>query len=128
MVIVPLLLAIGALIIVWDRIKSIRAGLPVDDERAKKLHWKAGAYTYYATIWLALGTIWYNILFAERLGFVCSGTGYDEVRKTLQSLYQSKDHFKVHMLFIALGRKFCRARGPSHQMLPVKRLCPSAKV
>ena len=69
MVIIPILLAIGALVIVWDRIKSMRAGLPVEDERAKKLHWKAGAYTYYATIWLALGTMWYNIIFADRLGF-----------------------------------------------------------
>ena len=59
---------VGALMIVWDRIKSMRAGLPVEDERARKLHWKAGAYTYYVTIWLALGTIWYNIIFAERLG------------------------------------------------------------
>jgi hypothetical protein len=41
----------------------------VEDERAKKLHWKAGAYTYYATIWLAIGTMWYNIIFADILGF-----------------------------------------------------------
>ena len=68
MVIIPLLLVLGALMILWDRIKSMRAGLPVEDERARKLHWKAGAYTYYVTIWLALGTIWYNIIFAERLG------------------------------------------------------------
>jgi hypothetical protein len=69
MVIIPILIAIGALVIVWDRIKSMRAGLPVDDERAKKLHWKAGAYTYYATIWLAVGTMWYNIILADILGF-----------------------------------------------------------
>ena len=69
MMIIPILIAIGALVIVLDRIKSMRAGLPVEDERAKKLHWKAGAYTYYATIWLAVGTMWYNIILTDILGF-----------------------------------------------------------
>ena len=68
MVIIPIILVIGAIFVLWDRIKSIRAGLPTEDERAKKLHWKAGAYTYYVTIWIALGTMWYNILVAEKLG------------------------------------------------------------
>ena len=69
MVIIPIILAIGAIVLLWDKIKSIRAGLPSADERAKKLHWKAGAYTYYATIWIAVGTMWYNIIFADNLGF-----------------------------------------------------------
>ena len=53
----------------WDKIKNLRVGLPSKDERAKKLHWKAGAYTYYATIWIAVGSMWYNIIFAENLGY-----------------------------------------------------------
>jgi len=69
MVIIPIILAIGAIVLLWDKIKSIRAGLPSADERAKKLHWKAGAYAYYATIWIAVGTMWYNIIFADNLGF-----------------------------------------------------------
>jgi hypothetical protein len=69
MIIIPIILAIGAIVLLWDKIKSIRAGLPSADERAKKLHWKAGAYTYYATIWIAVGTMWYNIIFADNLGF-----------------------------------------------------------
>ena len=69
MVIIPIILAIGAIVMLWDKIKSIRAGLPSADERAKKLHWKAGAYAYYATIWIAVGTMWYNIIFADNLGF-----------------------------------------------------------
>ena len=69
MVIIPIILAIGVIVMLWDKIKSIRAGLPSADERAKKLHWKAGAYTYYATIWIAVGTMWYNIIFADNLGF-----------------------------------------------------------
>jgi hypothetical protein len=69
MIIIPIILVIAAITILWDRIKNIRAGLPTADERAKKLHWKAGAYTYYITIWIAVGTLWYNIIFADNLGF-----------------------------------------------------------
>jgi energy-converting hydrogenase Eha subunit A len=69
MVIIPIILLIGVVTALWDRIKSMRAGLPLEDERAKKLQWKAGAYTYYATIYIALGTMWYNIIFAEMLGY-----------------------------------------------------------
>ena len=68
MVIIAIVLVVGALVLIWDRIKNIRAGLPSADERAKKLHWKAGAYTYYATIWIAVGTMWYNIIFSEHFG------------------------------------------------------------
>jgi len=69
LIIVPLLLAVGAITFLFDRIKNIKMGLPSADERAKKLHWKAGAYAYYATIWIAVGTMWYNIIFADILGF-----------------------------------------------------------
>lgn len=69
MIITPIILVIGAIILLRDRILNLRAGLPSSDERSKKLHWKAGAYTYYATIWIAIGTMWYNIIFADNLGF-----------------------------------------------------------
>jgi len=69
LIIIPLILVVGAITFLWDRLKNIRAGLPSADERAKKLHWKAGAYAYIATIWIAIGTMWYNIIFAENLGY-----------------------------------------------------------
>ena len=69
MIIIPIILVVGVITLLWDRMKNIRAGLPSADERAKKLHWKAGAYTYYTTIWIAVGTLWYNIIFADTLGF-----------------------------------------------------------
>lgn len=75
MVIVPIMLVFGAIFILWDRVKNIRAGLPTADERAKKLHWKAGAYSYYATIWIAVGTMWYNIIFADNFGLPELGAG-----------------------------------------------------
>ena len=69
LIIIPIILVIGAVALLWDRIKNLKAGLPSADERAKKLHWKAGAYAYYATIWIAVGALWYNIIFADNLGF-----------------------------------------------------------
>ena len=68
LIILPIILVIGVLFILKDRISNVRAGLPVEDERAKKLGWKAGAYSYFATIWLAVGSLWYNI-FADNYGF-----------------------------------------------------------
>jgi len=75
MIIIPIMLVVGAITLLWDRMKNIRAGLPSADERAKKLHWKAGAYAYYATIWIAIGTLWYNIIFADNLGFPALDAG-----------------------------------------------------
>ena len=66
LIIIPIILVIGVMVIIWDKIKNLRAGLPSEDERAKKLNWKAGAYSYFATIWIAVGIMWYNI-FAENL-------------------------------------------------------------
>ena len=66
LIIIPIILVIAAMVIIWDKIKNLRAGLPSEDERAKKLNWKAGAYSYFATIWISVGLLWYNI-FAENL-------------------------------------------------------------
>jgi hypothetical protein len=75
LIIIPLILIIGVITILWDRIKNLKAGLPNADERARKLHWKAGAYAYYATIWIAVGSLWYNIIFADELGFPALNAG-----------------------------------------------------
>ena len=64
LIIIPIILVLGAIFLLRDKIKNIKAVLPSEDERAKKLQWKAGAYTYFATIWIAIGIMWYNI-FAE---------------------------------------------------------------
>ena len=66
LIIIPIILVIGVMIIIRDKIKNLQAGLPSEDERAKKLNWKAGAYSYFATIWISVGLMWYNI-FAENL-------------------------------------------------------------
>jgi len=75
LIIIPIMLVIGAVYLLKDRIQNLRAGLPSADERSRKLHWKAGAYSYYAAIYIAIGTMWYNIIFAENLGFPELNTG-----------------------------------------------------
>ena len=65
---------------------------------------------------------------SKRLGLIGEGERkYDAVRMRLEKLYDPKDYFAVHMLFIALGRKFCGALKTHCSKCPVNRLCPSAK-
>jgi len=64
---------------------------------------------------------------SKRLGLIPSKASYEETRKSLQEMYNPKEYFEVHMLFIALGRKYCKAIKPSHAICPVVGLCPSAK-
>jgi hypothetical protein len=74
LIIIPIILVIATLILVFDRIKNLKAGLPSEDERAKKINWKAGAYSYFSTIWIAVGLMWYNI-FAENLNLPVLNVG-----------------------------------------------------
>ncbi len=59
-----------------------------------------------------------------RLGFA-RNRRYEEVRRKLMELYDPKDYYKVHLLLILLGRRYCRARKPLCNQCPVKHLCPS---
>jgi endonuclease-3 len=63
---------------------------------------------------------------SKRLMLVPSGSNYETVRETLQKLYSAEEYFKVHMLYIALGRKYCKALKPLHSACPVREICPSA--
>jgi len=65
---------------------------------------------------------------SKRLGLVPLNGDYEEVRSRLQMLYQPEDYFPVHMLLIALGRKYCKALKPLHSVCPVRDLCPSANL
>jgi len=63
---------------------------------------------------------------SKRLGLVAADGRYEEVRKSLQTLYRPEDYFMVHMLLIAHGRKYCRALKPMCDTCPARDLCPSA--
>lgn len=60
---------------------------------------------------------------SKRLGFASQDAEYEEIRKSLEALYNPKDYFSVHILLILLGRKYCRARNPKCMECPVNRLC-----
>jgi endonuclease-3 len=62
---------------------------------------------------------------AKRLGFAPTNGDYEEVRLSLQKLFDQKDYLDVHLLLIALGRKYCKAGIPHCIECPVKIYCPS---
>ena len=62
---------------------------------------------------------------SKRLGLAPTNGGYEEVRLSLQSLFTAEDYLAVHMLLIALGRKFCKALKPRCAECPVNGYCPS---
>lgn len=62
---------------------------------------------------------------SKRLGLAPANGGYEEVRLSLQSLFDPKDYLAVHLLLIAHGRKYCKARQPLCPECPVNTYCPS---
>lgn len=62
---------------------------------------------------------------AKRLGFAPANGDYNAVRNSLQSLYSPRDYLAVHVLLIAHGRRYCKARRPLCEQCPVNMHCPS---
>jgi len=62
---------------------------------------------------------------SKRLGLAPKDGGYEEVRLALQQRFEPKDYLAVHLLLIALGRKFCKARKPLCPDCPVNSHCPT---
>ncbi|MEM2081561.1 MAG: endonuclease III [Candidatus Bathyarchaeia archaeon] len=62
---------------------------------------------------------------AKRLGFAPANGDYEAVRLSLQSLYNPCDYLAVHVLLIAQGRRYCKARRPLCRQCPVRMYCPS---
>ena len=62
---------------------------------------------------------------AKRLGFASENGNYEAVRKSLQSLYEPSKYLAVHLLLIAHGRRYCKARKPQCDECPVSLECPS---
>lgn len=62
---------------------------------------------------------------SKRLSLAPLSGDYETVRLSLQSFFDPKDYQTVHLLFIAHGRKYCKAKNPHCQPCPVNNLCPS---
>ncbi len=63
---------------------------------------------------------------SKRLGLAPANGDYEEVRLSLQSLFDPKDYLTVHLLLIAHGRKYCKARQPLCPQCPVNSYCQSS--
>ncbi len=60
---VPVIVMVGgATYILLTKNKNLKAGLPIEDELSKKQEWKAGAYAYYSSIWVAVGAMWLSYI------------------------------------------------------------------
>ena len=66
LVIIPIVLILSASYIIWDRIKNMRAGLPHEDERSKRINYKAGYYGFIAAIWSALGSNTISVIMYDK--------------------------------------------------------------
>jgi endonuclease-3 len=62
---------------------------------------------------------------AKRLGFAPDNADYEQVRGNLQSLFDPTDYLAVHLLFIAHGRKTCKAIRALCCQCPLNEYCPS---
>ncbi len=64
---------------------------------------------------------------SKRLGLVPLNGDYEETRSSLQLVFEDKEYLSVHLLLIALGRKYCRSRNPICNLCPINNYCPSSK-
>ena len=60
----------------------------------------------------------------KRLGLTSSGSKYNETRSDLMTLFKKVDYPRVPILFMAHGRRYCKARRPLCSACPIQRLCP----
>jgi endonuclease-3 len=62
---------------------------------------------------------------SKRLGLAPKDGDYEAVRCSLQAMFPQKDYLAVHLLLIAHGRQYCKARNPLCHKCPVNTYCPS---
>ncbi len=63
---------------------------------------------------------------SKRLGLAPPNGKYEEVRESLRVLFDEADHTLIPLLFMAHGRRFCKALYPLCSTCPVMNLCPYA--
>jgi endonuclease-3 len=64
---------------------------------------------------------------SKRLGLAPPKGKYEEVRGALMAAFDESDYVTVPLLFMAHGRRFCRALSPLCSVCPVRSLCPYPK-
>lgn len=61
---------------------------------------------------------------SKRLGLASSKAKYAKIRSDLMQLFDVEYYGKIPLLFMAHGRKYCKALRPLCLTCPVERLCP----
>ena len=64
---VAIAMAIGlvAVVAATEKARSMKSGLPLEDELSRKATWKAGYYAFMVGLWLAIGIMLSNIIAVE---------------------------------------------------------------
>lgn len=60
---------------------------------------------------------------SKRLGVVDVNAKYEDIQSFWMKNYPETEYLRLHLLLIALGREFCFARNPKHNICPVKFMC-----
>jgi endonuclease-3 len=61
---------------------------------------------------------------SKRLGFASPKDDHEQVRAKLEKVTHVGRRSHAHMFLIQLGRRYCRARNPLHEICPINDLCP----
>jgi endonuclease-3 len=61
---------------------------------------------------------------SRRLGLVLPKAKYEQIRAVLMQLFNPEDYPRVPLLFMAHGRKTCKARKPHCPTCPIEEHCP----
>lgn len=61
----------------------------------------------------------------KRLHLCSENASLETTREALQKLFRPSDYLDVHLLLIAHGRNYCKARKPRCTPCPLNNLCPS---
>jgi len=62
------IIILGAAYIIARRFRSVKAGMPSEDERSKLVNYKAGYYAFIVAIWASLGIGFASDMMAEDFG------------------------------------------------------------
>jgi len=64
---IPLILVIFMVFFIWRRYKDIKEGMPLEDERSKKVITQAAAKSFYFSLYWLLAISWFESFFADKL-------------------------------------------------------------